>query len=202
MITGLAKALNCAQKGERIVAVVPPAEGFGSAGSANLGIGPKDVMVFVIDIVGIVPSKAQGAAQTPPAGLPTVALASNGAPTVKIPSGFTAPTTTEIATLIKGAGATVAATDTVVIQYQGTNLRTGKIFDQTWGKDPYTGAANGFVPGFTKALVGQTVGSQVIAVIPAADGYGSGGQSSAGITGTDTMIFVIDILAATPAAAG
>ena len=123
--------------------------------------------MVVADVVSLVPSKASGAAQPPVAGLPTVTLASNGKPTVTIPSGYTAPATTQIATLIKGAGAVVTATDTVVIQYQGTNLRTGKIFDQTWGASPYTGAANGFVPGFTNALVGQTVGSQVIAVIAA-----------------------------------
>jgi peptidylprolyl isomerase len=50
------------------------------------------------------------------------------------------------------------------------------------------------VPGFKKALVGQTVGSQVVAVIPPADGYGSDGNSQAGIKGTDTLVFVIDIL--------
>jgi peptidylprolyl isomerase len=30
--------------------------------------------------------------------------------------------------------------------------------------------------------------------IPPADGYGSSGQSDAGIKGTDTLVFVVDIL--------
>jgi peptidylprolyl isomerase len=38
------------------------------------------------------------------------------------------------------------------------------------------------------------VGSLVIAVIPPADGSGAGGNSQAGIKGTDTLIFVVDIL--------
>lgn len=203
VITGLAKILNCSQKGERLVGVVPPGEGFGSAGSSGLGIGAKDVMVFVVDVVDIVPLKASGTAQTPPPGLPTVKVASDGKPTLTIPSGYTAPATTQVATLIKGSGAVVAATDTVTIQYQGTNLRTGKIFDQTWGAAPFSGAVNGFVPGFTNAIVGQTVGSQILVVIAPADGYGpQGGQSSAGIAKDDTIIFVVDVLAAEPAAAG
>jgi peptidylprolyl isomerase len=201
IITGLAKTLNCAQAGTRVVGVIPAAEAFGSAGSSSLGITANQAIVIVADVVSLVPSKAQGAAVAPTAGLPTVTVASNGTPKLTIPKGYAAPSSTQIATLIKGSGAAVTATDTVVIQYQGTNLRTGKIFQQTWGGDPYTGAANGFVTGFTNAIVGQTVGSQVLAVIPPADGYGSAGQSSAGIKGTDTIVFVIDILAAEPAAA-
>jgi peptidylprolyl isomerase len=44
--------------------------------------------------------------------------------------------------------------------------------------------------------VGQTVGSRVLLVVPPADGYGSAGQSQVGINGTDTLVFVVDILAA------
>lgn len=202
IISGLVKTLNCSNAGTRVVGVLPASEAFGSAGSSTLGIAANQVIVVVADVISLVPTRASGTAQPPVAGLPTVTLASTGKPTVKVPSGYTAPSTTQIATLITGSGTVVGATDTVTIQYQGTNLRTGKIFDQTWGASPYSGAVNGFVTGFTKAIVGQTVGSQVLAVIAPADGYGSSGNSSAGITGTDTMIFVIDILAAEPAAAG
>jgi peptidylprolyl isomerase len=31
-------------------------------------------------------------------------------------------------------------------------------------------------------------------VVPPADGYGKSGSSSAGIKGTDTLVFVVDIL--------
>jgi peptidylprolyl isomerase len=42
--------------------------------------------------------------------------------------------------------------------------------------------------------VGQTVGSRVLLAFPPADGYGAAGQPSAGI---DTLVFVVDIPAAT-----
>ena len=203
VITGLAKTLNCAQAGTRVVGVVPASEAFGTAGSAQLGIPANQVIVFVADVVSLVPTKAEGTAVTPPAGLPTVTDAADGKPTLTVPSGYKPPTTTQIATLIKGTGAVVGATDSIVIQYQGTNLATGKIFDQTWGKGPYSGAANGFIPGFTNAIVGQTVGSQVLVVIAPADGYGpQGGNSGAGIGKDDTIVFVVDILAADAAPAG
>ena len=56
------------------------------------------------------------------------------------------------------------------------------------------------IPGWDTGLVGQTVGSRVMLVIPPADGYGSAGDSQAGIKGTDTLVFVVDILAAAYAA--
>ncbi len=53
------------------------------------------------------------------------------------------------------------------------------------------------VTGFGKALVGQPVGSKLIVIIPPADGYGSSGNSSIGVSGTDDMVFVIDIISRT-----
>jgi peptidylprolyl isomerase len=88
----------------------------------------------------------------------------------------------------------------VTVQYQGVLWRTGKVFDESWGKSPATFLPSGVVKGFGKALVGHRVGSQVVAVVPPAEGYGKAGQPGAGIKGTDTMVFVVDILAANSAA--
>ena len=40
------------------------------------------------------------------------------------------------------------------------------------------------------------MGSRVLLIIPPSDGYGSAGQSQAGIKGTDTLVFVVDIVGA------
>ena len=58
------------------------------------------------------------------------------------------------------------------------------------------------IPGWDKGLVGQTVGSRVMLVIPPADGYGKTGSPQAHIKGTDTLVFVVDILGAFGAAQG
>ena len=40
------------------------------------------------------------------------------------------------------------------------------------------------LPGLETALVGQKVGSRVLAVVPPAQGYGTSGDSQLGISGT------------------
>ncbi len=52
------------------------------------------------------------------------------------------------------------------------------------------------IPGFDEGLVGQTIGSRILLVIPPEKGYGAEGNQQAGIAGTDTLIFVIDLLLA------
>lgn len=140
---------------------------------------------------------ATGTPLSPAPGFPAVSFDEDGKPTVEIPD-TPAPTTTEIALLKQGNGATVADGDTVTVQYQGVNWTTKEVFDQSWGRGPATFPTTGVIPGFAKALLGQQVGSQVLVVIPPTDGYGDAGQPAAGISGTDTLVFVIDILDTTP----
>lgn len=195
MIPGLTQAVECAPVGSRLVTTSTAKSAWGGADPSAVGsLKSTDTVVFVVDILNAVPTKANGTPQPAQAGFPTVKLASDGKPTVTIPKSLTPPTETKIEVLKKGAGETVASGDSVTVQYQGVNWRTGKVFDQSWGRGLSTLQTSQVVPGFAKALVGQKVGSQVVAVIPPADGYGSAGQSQAGIKGTDTLVFVIDIL--------
>jgi peptidylprolyl isomerase len=193
-IPGLARSLDCTKVGERFVSVVPSTEAFGTAGSSTIGVKGGDSLVFVVDVKGITPTKATGASKTLPSGFPTVTLASDGRPTVTIPKA-SAPKTLKIAEMKTGSGAAVKSTDQVTVQYQGVLWRTGKVFDQTWGRSPATFLPSQVVKGFGKALVGHKVGSQVVAIIPPSEGYGKTGSTDGSIKGTDTMVFVIDILA-------
>jgi peptidylprolyl isomerase len=193
-ITGLARAINCSVAGDRVVAVIPPSDGFGDAGSADFGLGATDSMVFVIDVTTVIPSKATGVAQPAQAGLPTVDLAEDGTPTLTMPK-TEAPDELTISVLKKGDGPVVASGDTVTLEYTGALWATGKAFDSSWTTaGPTSFATTDVVPGFGAALVGQSVGSQVLAVLPPAEGYGTGGNKAAGISGTDTLVFVVDIL--------
>ena len=204
-IPGLVAAVNCSVSGDRVVAVIPPADGFGTQGSTGFGITAKDSMIFVIDVnkvsaPPVVLAKANGADQKVEAGLPAVKLAKNGAPTITIPK-TAAPADLKIAALKKGTGTVVGEGDTVTVQYTGVIWASGKTFDSSWTKgEPISFPTSGVIPGFGKALVGQSVGSQVMAVIPPAEGYGAAGVPKAGIGGTDTLVFVVDILGTTPAA--
>ena len=134
--------------------------------------------------------------------LPTVTAKSGAAPVITIPSSARKPPSGLVTkTLIKGSGPVVTKGQTVVTQYVGTIWRTGKVFDSSWSRGEPFGFTIGATPsqvitGWDKGLVGQTVGSRVMLIVPPADGYGKTGSSQAGIKGTDTLVFVVDILGA------
>ena len=209
LLTGLETALIGQKVGSRVLAVIPPKDGFGSTGDSQLGITGSDTLVFVIDVVQEFANTQgpSGASITNGGGaLPTVTNKTDAAPSVKIPSG-TPPKDLVSKTLIKGTGPAVAKGQTVVVQYTGVIWRTSKVFDSSWSRSAPFGFTIGaspeqVIPGWDKGLVGQTVGSRVMLVIPPKEGYGSAGASQAGIKGTDTLVFVVDILGAvSPASA-
>ena len=192
-LAAIVRGVECTTVGSRIVTVPSAEDSFSAEAATQLGLGDGEGAVFVIDVLGVVADRATGEDQEAPAGFPAVELDDDGKPTVTIPEGD-APTELQIATLKAGDGETVQEGDSVTVQYQGSIWATGKVFDQSWGKAPANFQTTEVVSGFSKALVGQKVGSQVIAVLPPSEGYGEAGQSSAGISGTDTLVFVIDIL--------
>lgn len=192
-IPGVVNALNCSTEGSRVVAVIPPADAWGDTGQSELGVAPTDSLIFVLDVGTVSPTRANGVDQPVEEGYPTVALADNGAPTVTIPD-TEPPTDLKVAVLKKGDGAVVAEGNDVTVQYQGVLWATGEVFDQSWGRGISTFNTTGVIQGFGQGMVGQTVGSQVLIVIPPALGYGDAGTQ--GISGTDTLVFVVDILGA------
>ena len=202
LLPGLEKALEGQQVGSRVLAVIPPADAFGTAGNSQIGVGPKDTVVFVIDMVKSFDNSAGvTGTQTSNGGgtLPTVTAGAAGkGPTITIPK-TAAPKTLQVKTLIKGTGPVVKKGNYIVVQYTGVNYRTGKVFDSSWSRSAPFATVIGegqVIPGWDTGLVGQTVGSRVLLVIPPKDGYGSAGSSSAGIKGTDTLVFAIDIISA------
>ncbi len=202
LLPGLQTALEGQKVGSRVLAVIPPADAFGTAGNSQIGVGPKDTVVFVVDMlksfdntVGVSGTQTSDGGGT----LPTVTAGAAGkGPTITIPK-TAAPKTLQVKTLIKGTGPVVKKGNYIVVQYTGVNYRTGKVFDSSWSRsEPWaTEIGEGqVIKGWDTGLVGQTVGSRVLLVIPPADGYGTTGSSSAGIKGTDTLVFAIDILSA------
>jgi FKBP-type peptidyl-prolyl cis-trans isomerase len=199
-IAGLDKSLEGSRVGTRLLITIPPKDGFGSAGDSSLGVSGKDTLLLVVDVLGSY-QKTASAHGTPKAvngtGLPTAGTSSPGtAPPVHIPQ-TAPPATLQVHTLIQGTGPVVKKGNLLVAQYEGVIWRTGKVFSSTWK----TGAPAGFqigtgqvIKGWDDGLVGKRVGSRVLLVVPPADGYGKQGSSQAGIKGTDTLVFVVDIL--------
>lgn len=176
----IGQILGCATPGTRVVVAYPPAD-------------PNPGQIYVFDFVATVPTAAWGESQEPVDGLPKVTLADDGAPTVEIPDGD-APVDLQLEVLKKGDGTTVAPGDTVLVQYTGVKWSDGTVFDSSWENGaPASFQTTGVVDGFRQALEGQTVGSQVLVVIPPALGYGEGEINDTDLVG-ETLVFVVDIL--------
>jgi peptidylprolyl isomerase len=100
--------------------------------------------------------------------------------------------------LSEGDGPTLKEGTTATVDYYGVNGRTGKKFDDSFSRgEPATFSLAQVVPGFSKGLTGQKQGSRVLIAMPGADGYdGSGGNPQIGVEVGDTLVFVVDIVAA------
>lgn len=144
---------------------------------------------------------SSGSAATTSTGI-KVSATFGQSPTLTIPS-TPAPSALTQQILTQGGGATVATGDTVVANYLGQTWAAkngaAKAFDSSFSR----GAPSAFVigrgqviPGWDKVIVGKKLGTRLIMTLPPADGYGTSGQSSAGISGTDTLVFVVDLIAA------
>lgn len=192
-ITGFQTGIIGQKVGSRVLIGITGTDGYDSSGgNANIGIEVGDSLVFIVDIISVSATGPSGDTVTPPAGLPTVS-SDLKAPAVTIDTKATPPATLTVQPLIKGAGKAVTAASTVRVNYSEYAWSTGKVVKQTYGYSPLDGALNATIPGWQTGLVGQTVGSRVLLIVPPAQAYPSGNPRIDVKTG-ETMVYVIDIL--------
>lgn len=172
------EALSGKRVGSRVLYVAPP------------GPGESSATVAVFDLL---PTRATGEAVEPREGLPVVTLGSRGEPSVELPD---APPPTELVVqpLIRGSGAQVLAGEVITVQYVRVTWE-GEDIESSWdaGSLPvsFPIGVGSLIAGWDEGLVEQTVGSQVLLVIPPYLGYGGDDE-----LGAQTLVFVVDILAA------
>jgi peptidylprolyl isomerase len=202
LLPGLKKGLANQKVGSRILVAMPPKDAFGTQGNTELKVGAKDTVVFLMDVQSATKplASAEGKEVKPAAGLPTVKVEPGQQATITMPKNAKAPAKTIRQPLIEGTGPKVESGQTVRVAYTGAVLSTGKVFDSS-AKTPqkYFETVIGkqqVIKGWDSTIVGSTVGSRLLLLVPPADGYGAAGQPQAGIKGTDTLVFVVDILAA------
>ncbi len=102
-----------------------------------------------------------------------------------------------VKTVIAGTGPVIAKGDYIQADYLGEIWDTGKVFDNSYDRHmPFVTqiGAGAVIPGWDTALVGKKVGSRIEMSVPPSQGYGSAGQPQAGIKGTDTLVFVVDVV--------
>ncbi|WP_432497568.1 FKBP-type peptidyl-prolyl cis-trans isomerase [Kineococcus auxinigenes] len=193
---GIARGLVGAHVGDRLAIAIAPEDGFGEAAAqfGKEGVDADTTFVLVADVERIIPTQATGEAVEPPANLPAVDVDEQGVPTGFTVSDPTPPADTVAQTLIRGTGPAVSSGMTVTMQYVGATLADGEVFESSWtGTEPFqtTIGTGQVIAGWDEGIVGQTVGSRVLLVIPAADAYGeapTGGQPAG------ALVFVVDIL--------
>jgi peptidylprolyl isomerase len=169
-------ALSGQRVGSRVLYVAPP------------GPGESSATVAVFDLL---PTRAMGEEVEPREGLPVVTLAPRGQPSVELPDAEP-PGDLVVQPLIRGAGPQVVAGQVITVQYLRVTWE-GTEIESSWdpGSLPvsFPIGVGSVIAGWDEGLVEQTVGSQVLLIVPPHLGYG-------GELAEQTLVFVVDILAA------
>jgi peptidylprolyl isomerase len=190
-------AIKGATIGSRIVVTSSAEEAFGEAGNSQLGIGNKDTVLVVVDLASGIAEPPSGTRPPAPAWVPKIEFSKG------VVSGFDfegVPEPTDklrTSVLFEGDGAEVVKGNAIVVRYLGQTYGGKKPFDENFSAEPTKfGIGRGeVVKGWDRALVGTTVGTRLVLAIPPELAYGEAGNPDAGIKPTDTLYFVIDVLA-------
>lgn len=192
----IAEALKDVTVGSRVAVTASATDAFGDGGNPTLGIGNEDAVLFVIDVVSEVRSEPAGTRHPAPGWMPAIQFTKGD------PSGFDFTGSPKPAgqfrkaVLLEGDGAPVQKGQSVVADYLGQVYDGDMAFDENFTKTPTAFGLDGVIQGWAKSLVGVPVGSRIVLQVPPALGYGKTGNPQAKIEGTDTLFFVIDVLAA------
>ncbi len=191
----IAEAMAGQAVGSRVVVAAPPEEAFGEQGNPQLGIGNKDSVLFVVDILSEVRERADGKKQKPGGPVPKLVFNDGTLTRLTFPPKLKATKKLQKRVLVEGDGDPITKDSFIAVRYLGQVFRNKRPFDESYSAaDPTVLDINGVVQGWTRGLQGVKAGSRVVLVIPPKLGYGKQGQPSAGIKGRDTLVFVIDVL--------
>ncbi|MFT3942917.1 MAG: FKBP-type peptidyl-prolyl cis-trans isomerase [Ancrocorticia sp.] len=167
----------------------------GCGGDDNTGPKPSQSPTVVASVGE--PSPTESAAPkvvVDSEGMPTVEFGDGGVPTFTFPEED-APDTMQVSVLEEGSGRELGAEDFVVVNYVGQVWDADKPFDSSFKTaQPAAFSLLKLVSGWRHTLSGRHVGDKVIISLPPEFGYGANGQATAGIGGTDTIVFYIEII--------
>ncbi len=151
---------------------------------------------FLVAMVLLAAASAAGCGNgnsPPPPAVPAVTGTFGTDPVITMPNG-TPPGQLVVRTLIQGHGPVVRPHDYVLFNVQG----------KVWAGnrevvDSYTNHAPQGLPlrsaiAAWRSLAGQRTGSRVLMVVPPKDAFGPKGDPQANIMGSDTLVFVFDVL--------
>lgn len=120
-------------------------------------------------------------------------------PTITIPDGCTPPSTLVQKDLVEGSGPAAKDGDQLTMNYDLVTWSNKQQADTSFGAQPFPlQLGSGMViPGWDQGLVGIKQNGRRLLVIPPGLGYGAQGQGKIGPN--ETLVFVTDAVAVTPA---
>ena len=190
VIAGFKNGLTGQKVGSRVLIGMTGADGY-AQGNPQAGIQAGDSLVFAVDIVAASYEEAMGEAVTPAEGLPTVTM-TDGKPELTVPEGGVNAEQLVVQPLIKGPGTEIAADSTIVVKYRAWGAKSGKLVFDAW-QQSQPGKLASLIEGWKTGLLGQTAGSRVMLVVPAAQSYPNGDPEK-GLEAGEGLVYVIDIL--------
>ena len=188
---GLSKSLTCVPVGSRVVVTGPATSIFGADEAAQIGFQPGATAVAAIDVTRAYLSRANGEPRPSHSGFPTVILTPDGRPGIKVPT-TPAPTKVKSETLKQGSGTKVKDGDVVIANYTQVQWSDNTVVSSSWKQGmpvAWTLASTttpGAAPvpnGLKDSLIGSTVGSQLVVLVPPDK-----------TTGTSASAYVVDVL--------
>tara|TARA_Y100000817_G_scaffold1951_2_gene1697 strand:+ start:1317 stop:2258 length:942 start_codon:yes stop_codon:yes gene_type:complete len=166
--------------GGRRLLTIPPGKAYGSSGSGSGSIGPNETLLFIVDLLALVPTNLDK-------------------PSVSVPDE---PASELVITdITEGEGPEVQSGDIVYVHYVGYSQSTNTQFDASWdrGREQYIifplGQAT-VIDGWEEGLLGMKVGGRRELVIPPDLAYGQDGAGEGIIAPNETLVFVVDLLGA------
>jgi peptidylprolyl isomerase len=193
--------LECQQPGSQVVVTTTVEDVFGPV-EGDAVITNESTIVLVVDVHQTYPNKADGSSRLPQSGMPTVVQTDEGVHGLSFPNA-PIPTELRVSVLKQGDGVAIKEGDFVTTHFTAAVWNTREIFNTSFeqgiplslvARDSFTsGEGVGVIPGLAQALIGQTVGSQVLVSIPPSLGYPAG-QAPAGVPDGSTLVYVFDIL--------
>jgi peptidylprolyl isomerase len=183
--------------GSRVEVLATPKDAYAGNGSPDIGIGNKDSVVFVFDAISDIADAPSGTPRKAPAGIPSLVEADGKVTGFDFSKVGDPKKGLQVITLVEGAGPAIEPGSPIAMRYLGQVWGAKKPFDENYkAEEPgsFNIGVGELVKGWDRGLVGVKSGSRVLLVIPPRLGYGEKGNKDAGIKGTDTLIFVIDVL--------
>lgn len=195
------EVLECQKPGSQVVVTAALADIFGPIEEDEY-LQNSSTVVAVIDVHDTYPGRADGSARLPESGLPTITQAPSGHHGFSFPNA-PIPSELRVSVLKMGQGEAIMQGDFVTTHFTGVVWNTRQVFISSFDQgvplglvadDQRTSATGeGVITGLAEALIGQTVGSQVLVSVPPELGY-LPENLPPGVSENSTLVFVFDIL--------